>query len=104
MMTLINSLLEENRKSPGCLSPAKREVLVVLENLCWRLVVAGVMSPVKFCYFVQVVVLLSNRSPLVVACCWFAIVVCFVVVFSFRLNLGWPDSVLLSCDNGTRLV
>jgi hypothetical protein len=73
------------------------------ENLCWRLVVAGDLFPVKYCKFVQVVVLLSNRSPLVVACCWLAIVA-FVAVFSFRLNLGWPDSVLLSCDNGTRLV
>jgi hypothetical protein len=79
-------------------------VVCCFENLCWWLVVAGDMSPVKYCILVQVIVLLSNRSPLVVACCWLAIVACFVAIFSFRLNLGWPDSVLLSYDNGTRLV
>jgi hypothetical protein len=103
MMTLINSLLEE-KKRPRMSVPCQMGGVGRFETLCWRLVVAGDMSPVKYCYFVQVVVLLSNRSPLVVACCWLAIVACFVVVFSFRLNLGWPDSVLLSCDNGTRLV
>jgi hypothetical protein len=104
MKTLNNSLLEL-LKWPRMSVPRQLGGGVCrFENLCWRLVVAGDMSPVKYCNSGQVVVLLSNRSPLAVACCWLASLACFVAVFSFRLNLGWPDSVLLSCDNGTRLV
>jgi hypothetical protein len=104
MKILHISLLELMKKAPDVCPMLIGRVVCHFANLCWRLVVAGDTFPVKYCNSGQVVVCFSNRSPLAVACCWLASLACFVAVFSFRLNLVWPDSVLLSCDNGTRLV
>jgi bacteriorhodopsin len=99
------SLLEvDEHKALGVCSMSIRRVVCHFANFVWAAGCCWGLVPCVVLFFCSGRSSLFKQaafsSSLLLACglilfCWY---------FSFRLNLGWPDSVLLSCDNGTRLV